>query len=360
MGMTSRQESGDGIGIDADEAWTAVQRRDRGFDGSLVYAVRTTGVYCRPSCPSRRPHRRNVEFFEAPADAEAAGYRACLRCAPSSGDGTTAEKRVRKAVRILEQHPDESITLADLAQRVGLSPFHLQRMFKRIVGVSPRAFQDGLRMGRLRERLRQGDTVSRAAYEAGFGSSRGVYDRAEPALGMTPGEYRRGGRGLHIRWTTAACALGRVLVGSTQRGICSVVIGDADADLKEELDREFPAAVRTRDDQALRSTLATVLQQIDGAGDATTLPLDLQGTAFQLRVWSALQRIPAGATRSYAEIAAAIGQPTAARAVAQACAANRTAVLVPCHRVVRTDGSTGGYRWGPDRKQRLLEAERDG
>jgi len=348
----------EGNSIDAEAAWNAVLERDRSWDGALVYAVRTTGVYCRPSCPSRRPHRHNVTFYESPAVAEEGGYRACIRCQPDSEYGTTAELRVSMAAEYLERNPDQSITLEALAGKVGLSPFHLQRTFKRIVGLSPRAFQRALRTERLRGRLKNGDTVSRAVYEAGFGSSRGIYEAGRDALGMTPGEYRRRGRGLHIRYATTASRLGRVLVAATQNGVCAVLLGDDDAALERQLSREFAEAVVSTDAEGLRPWVEEVVRRVEGEHAGAKLPLDLQGTAFQLRVWQALREIPMGVTRTYAEIAAALGRPSAARAVASACAANRAAILVPCHRVVRADGASGGYRWGEERKRRLIEAER--
>jgi AraC family transcriptional regulator of adaptative response/methylated-DNA-[protein]-cysteine methyltransferase len=344
--------------ITPDTAWAAVLERDRRFDGALVYAVRTTGVYCRPSCPSRRPRRENVTFYGSNTEAQEAGYRACMRCQPDSERGTTVERRVRQAAEYLEQHPDDSIKLDDLARKVGLSQFHLQRTFKRIVGLSPRAFQQALRMKRLRTHLRDGATVGRAVYEAGFGSSRGVYEKGRDALGMTPGEYRRRGLGLRIQFTTVTTSLGRLLMAATENGVCAVLLGTDDADLEQQLRHEFPHATLERDDQSLNAWLDGVARRVEGEHSGPALPLDLLGTAFQLRVWSALRAIAPGETRSYTEIAASIGQPTATRAVARACATNRTAILVPCHRVVRADGSAGGYRWGEERKQRLIKAER--
>jgi len=344
-------------GITPEIAWAAVLERDRRFDGTLVYAVRTTGVYCRPSCPSRRPRRGNVTFYGTNAEAQEAGYRACKRCQPDSERGTTVERRVRQAAEYLEQHPDQSIRLEDLARKVGLSQFHLQRTFKRIVGLSPRAFQQALRMKQLRTHLRDGETVSRAVYEAGFGSSRGVYEKGRNALGMTPGEYRRRGQGLRIRFTTVTTGLGQLLMAATENGVCAVLLGGDDGDVERQLRHEFPHALFERDDQSLNPWLDGVVRRVEGEHSGPALPLDLHGTAFQLRVWNALRAIEPGETRSYAEIAASIGQPSATRAVARACATNRTAILVPCHRVVRADGSTGGYRWGEERKRRLIDAE---
>jgi AraC family transcriptional regulator of adaptative response/methylated-DNA-[protein]-cysteine methyltransferase len=267
------------------------------------------------------------------------------------------ERRVRQAAEYLEQHPDQSIKLEDLARKVGLSQFHLQRTFKRIVGLSPRGFQQALRMKQLRTHLREGETVSRAVYEAGFGSSRGVYEKGRHSLGMTPGEYRRRGEGFSMRFTTVTTVLGRLLMAATENGVCAVLLGNDDADLEQQLRHEFPHATFERDDQSLNSWLDAVVRRVEGEHSGPALPLDLHGTTFQLRVWNALREIQPGETRSYAEIAATIGQPTATRAVARACATNRTAIVVPCHRVVRADGTAGGYRWGEERKRRLIEVE---
>lgn len=340
-----------------DEAWAAVLGRDRGFDGAFIYAVRTTGVYCRPSCPSRRPRRENVVFLRTAEAAEREGFRACHRCHPGSTAGTPAERRIRLALEYIDAHVDEPIALATLARKVGLSPFHLQRTFKQRIGLSPRAYQNAKRLERFKARLQVGDIVSKATYEAGFGSSRGAYEQAGAGLGMTPGAYRRGGSGLRIRFTTVRSGLGRVLVGATERGVCAVALGGDESGLEAELRREFPNALIERDDSAVREWVDPIVRHLEGAHPGLAVPLDLQGTAFQLRVWKALQEIPPGETRSYGEVAAAIGRPSAARAVARACASNRAALVVPCHRVVREGGALGGYRWGSDRKRRLLERE---
>lgn len=339
-------------------AWSAVVRRDAAADGRFVYAVRTTGVFCRPSCRARRPRRENVLFFPDPGEAARAGFRACLRCRPAN-EGAGERGAVASAVAFLERHGGERVRLAELAQHVGLSPFHLQRTFTRAVGVSPRVFQEARRLARFKAEVRRVGDVGRATYEAGYGSARGLYEGARARLGMTPAAYRRGGAAERIRFTTAACALGRLLVAVTERGVCAVELGDDDAGLERRLREEFPRAeVVERDDRALRQTVGAVLAAAEGRGRAP-LPLDLRGTAFQLRVWQALLEIPPGETRSYAGLAAAIGQPSAARAVARACAANRVALLVPCHRVVRGDGEPGGYRWGAARKRRVLARERE-
>lgn len=349
------------IALDQEEAWRAVEARDPRFDGQFVYAVRSTRIYCRPSCPSRRPLRSRVTFYSAPIDAERAGFRACRRCHPRDAQfATTAALAVERARAHIETHPDQLITLDALASQVGLSPFHLQRTFKRLLGVSPREYQDGLRVSRFKSRLRSGDTVSRATYEAGFGSSSRVYERSDKALGMTPAAYRRGGAGMHITYTVVASPFGKLLVGATERGVCAVALGDSDEQLVRALKADFPRAEVERGDDSHRDWVEEIIGHIGGGNVGLTVPLDVQGTAFQRQVWGLLRKIPPGRTRSYGEIATELGNPRATRAVAQACASNHFALVVPCHRVVRNDGSLGGYKWGVDRKQRLLERERSG
>jgi AraC family transcriptional regulator of adaptative response/methylated-DNA-[protein]-cysteine methyltransferase len=343
--------------LDPETAWTAVLDRDARFDGRFVYAVDSTGIYCRPTCPSRRPRRANVRFFAAPAEAEGAGYRPCRRCRPRQGEASRQAEAVRRACAFLEAHVEENPGLTELARAVGLSPHHLQRTFKAATGLSPKQYAARLRAAQFKAEVQRGESVASATYGAGYGSSSRLYEKADANLGMTPGAYRRGGKGMHIRYTVADSPFGRLLVGATGRGICAVTLGDADAALEAALRREYPRAEIERDDAALADWLDAVLPRLDGPAAARDLPLDLQATAFQWRVWRALQEIPYGETRSYREIAAAVGQPGAARAVAQACAHNRLALVVPCHRVVRGDGSTGGYRWGAERKQRLLDHE---
>ena len=345
-----------------DESWAAVVARDRAYDGAFVYAVRTTGVYCRPTCPSRRPLRENVRFYPRPDAAERAGFRECKRCRPrrpEAAEGAVAEARIRRALAYLDAHVDEPVTLAALAHEVGANPHHLQRAFTRHVGLSPKRYQRARRLERFKARVQDGDTVSRATYEAGFGSSSSLYAAAGSGLGMTPAAYRRGGRGVQLRYAVASTPFGALLVAATARGVCAVSLGDSDAELEAGLRREFPHAELARDDAAGAEWVAAIVAQMDGAGErAPALPLDLHGTDFQMRVWRALREIPFASTRSYASVAAAIGEPGAARAVARACAANRVALVVPCHRVVREDGASSGYRWGAARKQRLLEHER--
>jgi AraC family transcriptional regulator of adaptative response/methylated-DNA-[protein]-cysteine methyltransferase len=344
---------------DVDEAWAAVVGRDRRFDGRFVYAVRSTRVYCRPSCPSRRPAAGNVVFFRQPADAERAGFRACRRCRPRDvGELAGAAAAVRRAATYIDAHADERITLATLARETGVSAFHLQRVFRRELGVTPREYQQARRLERLRAQLRRGETVSRATYDAGFGSPSRVYEGATAKLGMTPAAYRRGGDGARIRFAIVPSPLGRLLVAATQDGVCTVSLGDSDAQLERRLRAEFPRATVERDeDGSLAALTARVLAHVRGEGPAHDLPLDVRGTAFQQQVWRALLAIPYGQTRSYAAVAASIGQPTATRAVARACATNPVAVVIPCHRVVRSDGGLGGYAGGIERKERLLEIE---
>jgi len=338
------------------EAWRAVERRDSSYDGRFVYAVRSTGVFCKPSCPSRRALRANVEFFSTTADAEQAGFRACRRCHPKSD---SAHPAIDRALQYLDAHTDRLVALEELASHVGLSASHLQRSFKHIVGRSPKEYQAETRMRRFKTRLRAGDTVSRATYEAGFGSSSRVYERASASLGMTPAAFRRGGAGVRIGYTIADAPLGRVLVATTDRGVCAVELGASDTDVERALIADFPKATIERDDEAHATWVRAVLDRVRDPRHTSShrIPLDLAGTEFQRRVWDALRAIPAGERRSYAQVAESIGMPTASRAVAQACASNRVAVVVPCHRVVRQDGRISGYKWGVERKERLLAAE---
>jgi AraC family transcriptional regulator of adaptative response/methylated-DNA-[protein]-cysteine methyltransferase len=345
--------------VDAHDAWAAVVGRDRRFDGRFVYAVRTTGVYCRPSCPSRRPAAANILFFDDPTGAERAGFRACKRCRPrAAGELGSTAAAVRRTAAFIDAHVDERITLSRLAREAGMSPFHLQRVFRRELGVTPREYQQARRLDRLRSQLRRGETVSRATYDAGFGSPSRVYEQAGARLGMTPAAYRRGGHGIRIRFAILPSPLGRLLVAATPQGVCAVRLGDSDAQLERRLRTEFPRATIEPDaDGSLAAIAAKVLGHVRGDGPAHDLPLDVRGTAFQQQVWRALLSIPYGETRSYAQVATAIGHPNATRAVARACATNPVAVVIPCHRVIRSDGGLGGYAGGVERKERLLEVE---
>lgn len=341
-------------------AWRAVEQRDTAYDGRFVYAVSSTHIYCKPSCPSRRPTRANVKFFATPDAAEAAGYRACRRCSPRDlARQSVAEAAVEAARAYLDAHADTTTSLVELASHARLSPSHLQRSFKKLVGVSPKQYQDAQRLNRFKSRLRAGDTVSRATYEAGFGSSSRVYEKSDASLGMTPAAFRRGGAGVRIGYTIADAPIGRVLVATTLRGVCAVEIGATDADVERALIGDFPNATIERDDDAHHTWVRAVLDRVraPAASKTNRIPLDVHGTAFQMKVWAALQAIPAGEQRSYREVAESIGQPNATRAVARACATNKVAVVIPCHRVVRETGELAGYKWGVDRKRRLLDEE---
>lgn len=340
-----------------DPRWQAVLERDAAHDREFVFGVSTTGVYCRPSCPARRPRREKVEFFARPEQAERAGYRACLRCRPKAFTGNGSADNVKAICRYIEQHLEEPMTLARLGEEFHQSPFHLQRRFKAALGVTPREYTDSCRLRVLRRNLQSGNNVTRALYDAGYGSSSRLYERTASQLGMTPDRYRRGAIAASIRYAIADSPLGRMLIAATDRGICAIQFGDSDHELLEGLKREFPFATRKADESGLQGWTDSLLAQIDGEGSDPALPLDIRATAFQRRVWRYLQRIPFGDTRSYNQVARAIGQPTAARAVARACATNPVAVAIPCHRVVREGGALGGYRWGVERKKALLENE---
>lgn len=341
-----------------DPRWNAVLARDAARDGEFVFAVSTTGIYCRPSCPARRPRREKVEFFARPEQAERAGYRACLRCRPRSASRDGQADSVKAICRYIEQHLDEPVTLARLGKEFHQSPFHLQRRFKAVVGVTPREYADSCRLRLLKRNLQSGENVTRAMYDAGYGSSSRLYERTASQLGMTPDKYRRGAIAASIRYAITDSPLGRMLVAATDRGICAIQFGNSDGELLEGLKREFPFATRRADESGLQAWTRALLAQMDGRASDPALPLDIRATAFQRRVWRHLQRIPFGATRSYNQVARAIGQPTAARAVARACATNPIAVAIPCHRVVRENGELGGYRWGMERKKALLARER--
>lgn len=338
-------------------AWKAVVSRDASEDGRFVFAVATTGVYCRPSCAARRPNRENVRFFAGPAEAEASGFRACLRCKPATAEPPEAVRAVRRAVAFLGAHADESVPLATLARVAGLSPFHFQRTFKKLLGVSPKRYADAQRADRLKALLKDGSPVASASFEAGYGSSSRAYASAPRHLGTTPARYARGGKGLHVRFATVQTPLGRLLVAATDRGVCAVTLGDSERALEAGLRGEYPEALLEKAPAALAEWTERIARSLAEAVDLSSIPLDLRATTFQRRVWEALRAVPRGETRSYSELAAAIGQPSAARAVASACAHNPAALVVPCHRIVRNDGALGGYRWGVERKRELLKRE---
>ncbi len=344
---------------ETDKLWNAVLERAENPDPAFFYAVKTTGIYCRPNCPARRPKRQNVVFFSAFQMAEAAGYRACLRCKPSlqSPQEKTAGL-VANACRLIETAEAEP-SLDDLAQLSGMSVFHFQRTFKSVVGVTPKAYAHAHRINQFREIVASGDgSITTAIYEAGYSSSSRFYEKATQALGMTPRLVRQGGRGVRILFAIGECSLGSVLIASSEKGVCAMLLGDTPEAVLEDLQGRFPEAELIGNDPDYEMLIAHVIQFVDDPKVGFNLPLDIQGTAFQQRVWEELRKIPAGTTASYAEIAEKMGAPKSFRAVAQACGANNIAVAIPCHRVVRSDGGLSGYRWGIDRKHSLLETER--
>ena len=344
--------------MNIEQCWAALASRDTSADGAFVYAVRTTGVYCRPGCASRMPRRENVAFYPDPAAAEAAGFRPCKRCRPN--EGSAGERHVVAIGRAcaLIRARDTLPSLAELAVAAGISRFHFHRVFKQITGATPREWGKAHRLGRFAARLDAGESVADAVYAAGFGASSRAYEAAPNGLGMTPGARRHGGRGETICFTTVRTGLGWALVAATTRGICMTALGDERAALEAELRRRFPAALIWPADAALTAWAERIVQFITRPAAQPDLPLDISGTAFQAQVWRALQKIPPGRTTSYSEIAAALGRPRAVRAVARAIASNNLALLVPCHRVVRSDGELAGYRWGIERKRALIARER--
>jgi AraC family transcriptional regulator of adaptative response/methylated-DNA-[protein]-cysteine methyltransferase len=337
------------------EKWTMVLAREARADGRFVYAVKSTGIFCRPSCPSRRPRRELVEFFDSPAQAEQAGYRACRRCTPA--ERNVHIQKVETACRYIEANLDTTLSLATVSRHLGMSPFYFQRLFKRVLGISPRQYQQARRAGKLKSALQSQERITDAIYEAGYSSSSRVYENIPAQLGMTPTEFRRNGQGTEIRYAILRTDLGKLLIATTPRGLCSVRFGLNESVLAAELRREFREAEIRHDEIGLEPLAAEIHQLLHGAAQSSEIPLDIQGTAFQQLVWTALRRIPSGETRSYMDIAKTIGKPTSARAVARACAQNPVAVVVPCHRVVQTSGKLSGYRWGVKRKAALLERE---
>lgn len=340
------------------ECWEAVQRRDRSADGQFVYSVASTGVYCRPSCPSRPKLLVNVGFHANPAAAEAAGFRACLRCQPRGPSRTEQQVALVAAACRLIDEADEMPTLDELATASGLSRFHFHRIFKAVTGVTPKAYAGARRTERVRAALASEPSITQAMYSAGYSTSSRFYEEAARQLGMLPSQYREGGRGALVRFAISPCSLGAVLVAATERGVCAILLGDDPEQLVRDLKDRLPHAVLKGADADFEETVARVVGLINVPGAPVDLPLDIRGTVFQRQVWEALTRIPAGCTRTYSQIAAEIGRPNAVRAVGQACGANVLAVAIPCHRVVRTDGSLSGYRWGIERKRTLLARER--
>lgn len=339
--------------------WRAVMARDARWNGVFVYAVRSTGVYCRPSCPSRRPRRGQAVFFAVPEAAEQNGFRACQRCRPR---GTARGRRAEiteQVCRQLEDHEDGTLSLEALAKAAGIGPHHLLRTFKRAMGITPRQYADALRLRRLKTSLRKGNDVTTALYDAGHGSSSRLYEKSNDQLGMTPATYRRGGQGMKIGYTIVDSRLGRLLVAATERGISAVYVGDSDQPLEAALRKEYPHAEITRQGNGFSSWVRALVRHLDGKQPQLDLPTDVQATAFQRRVWDRLRAIPYGGRRTYSQIARALGRPTATRAVARAIATNPVSIVIPCHRVVRQDGGLGGYRWGLERKRALLTQERN-
>jgi AraC family transcriptional regulator of adaptative response/methylated-DNA-[protein]-cysteine methyltransferase len=345
--------------IDDGARWRAVLARDAAMNGQFVYAVRSTGIYCRPSCPSRQPRRDNVRFYCDADAAEADGFRACKRCKPREAvPGDRAASLVKRACAFIDARIDGPPTLEELARHLGLSPFHVQRTFTRVMGVSPRAYADERRLGRLKHRLKRGAGVTDALYESGYGSSSRLYETAKAKLGMTPATYGRGAKDVRIDYAIVSSALGPMIVAGTPRGLSYVAFDDDEAALEAALRSEYPHATLARDDGGLGRYVKPIVAHVAGRPQSFALPLDVQATAFQRRVWQALQAIPVGETRTYQQLANRVGAPKAARAVGSACARNPVSIVVPCHRAIRRDGTMGGYAWGLKRKERLLAMER--
>jgi len=342
--------------MNVEKQWQLVLARDTHADGKFVYAVRSTGIFCRPTCPSRRPKRKLVEFFATPAEAERAGYRACKRCRPNQSNPQFG--KIEAACRLIDENVDVTLTLSAIGNKVGLSPFYLQRLFKRILGVTPQQYQQARRTGEFKSALLRGSKVTDAIYEAGYGSSSRLYEKAQLRLGMTPSTYQRKGEGVVIRFAIMNTQLGKLLVALTDKGVCSIQFGETEQHLARELRNQFSGANITRDDEGLSQVTSKISAYLQGSEARLDFPLDVQATAFQGRVWEALRQIPYGETRSYSQVAASLGNKRAVRAVARACATNPVSLVVPCHRVVQKNGSLAGYRWGVKRKAALLAAER--
>lgn len=342
--------------METEVLWRAVEARDARFDGAFVFGVKTTGIFCRPSCSARKPKRENVAFYDGCKEAEVEGFRACLRCKPKNENAVDPQiEMVLRACELIDG--EEQLSLETLSDELGLSPSHFQRTFKEIVGISPKKYGEAKRLERFKSEIRDGSDVVTAMYEAGYGSSSRLYEKAAENLGMTPAIYKKGGKGMNINYIITDCELGKLLVARTPRGICSVTFGDSDAGLREDLSKEFPNAEIAEDDHDLKTAVDAIIKYLAGKNKRLVLPLDLQATAFQMQVWDFLRKIPYGETRSYSEVAEEMGDKKKVRAVAQACAKNRVALLIPCHRVIASDGKLSGYRWGIERKKKLLAAE---
>jgi AraC family transcriptional regulator, regulatory protein of adaptative response / methylated-DNA-[protein]-cysteine methyltransferase len=336
--------------------WQATLARDRRADGTFVLAVRSTNIYCRPSCPARRPLRRNVVFYRTNEEAEKQGFRACRRCRPNELSGSAV--LVERAARELAGTDEDGTRLTALAEKLGTTAATLRRAFRQVTGLTPRDLAEAMRVARFKKLLRAGRSITDALYETGYGSSSRVYERSNAQLGMTPATYRKGGKGMKIGYSIAKSPLGKVLVAVTERGVSAVYLGDIEGKLIAELRDEYPRAEIAPAAHSYQRWVREIVQRIEGKAVHMELPLDVQATAFQRRVWQELQRIPRGATRTYSQVARALGQPKAVRAVARACATNPVSIVVPCHRVIREDGNLAGYRWGLSRKEQLLKQER--
>lgn len=345
---------------DETQYWQALQTRDANFDGVFFYGVTSTGIYCRPTCPSKLPKRENVLFFVLPEAAQLSGFRDCLRCQPKQAVSHHPQaKLIQQICAAISATPETAANLATLSAQTKLSPAHLQRVFKKLMGISPRQYAEAVRISYFKAQIKNGSDVTAAMYEAGFSSSSRLYEKAAAQLGMTPATYRKGGKSMNINYTITDCSLGKLLVATTERGICAVTLGDSIESLTQALFEEFPRAEIHRDEKILRTAVNALLKYLAGQQPQLDLPLDVQATAFQKRVWEELRRIPYGQTASYTEIARRLNQPTAARAVARACATNPVALINPCHRVIRGNGELSGYRWGIERKQKLLAQEQE-
>ncbi len=356
MNMTQLEKQPGGISAQAAaKYWQATLHRDARADGAFVFAVRSTHVYCRPSCPARRPLRQNAVFFHTPQEAERQGFRPCRRCRPKERPELSA--LVAKAAEALANSEEESVRLESIAVQIGTSPAKLRRAFRRMTGLTPKAFAEAARMARFKKMLREGIQISEALYACGFGSPSRIYEKTNTHLGMTPATYRKGAPGMEIGYTVANSTLGKVLVAATARGVSAVYLGEKPDSLVDALRKEYPRAEIRRTQEGNEQWLREILQRIEGDAPSLDLPLDVQATAFQRRVWQELQKIPRGTTRTYTQVARALGKPRSVRAVARACATNPVSIVVPCHRVVRADGSLAGYRWGLQRKKELISRE---
>ena len=340
-----------------DEKWNAVLARNGKFDGAFVFAVRSTGIYCKPSCAARRPRREQVIFFTGPDMAELSGFRPCLRCRPRDVGPSPKTELIARVCKYIESNLDRKLSLSNISTQARISPYHLQRTFKRVVGISPREYVKARRLSKMKSSLRDGQTVAKALYGAGFSSRSRIYEKPTNQFGVNPGTLRRGGLGLIIEYAIVDCPLGRLLVGATERGICAVCMGDSDSVVEAALTNDYPSADIHRNDEALGSWVGALTKYFSGEEFDLNLPVDVQATAFQWKVWKEIQSVPYGNTTTYSKIANALGEPDSARAVARACATNPVSILIPCHRVIGEDGGLHGYRWGKKRKHALLALE---